>query len=92
MLFAAHWFVYATWSAFLDAADPPGISATAWAVAILSVSFVAATLLAWRYANQFVRAIYSVAALWLGLLSFLFFAACGVLGGGIARGYFTGGI
>ena len=75
VLFAAHWFVYATWSAFWMQADPPGIPRTAWAVAILSVSFVGATLLAWRYANQLVRAIYSLAALWLGLLSFLFFAA-----------------
>lgn len=75
VLFAAHWFVYETWSAFWMQADPPGISRTAWAVAILSVSFVATTLLAWRYANQFVRVIYTFAAVWLGLLSFFFFAA-----------------
>jgi len=77
ILFAAHWFIYRTWSDFWIAADPPGISRLGWAVAILSVSFVAATFLAWRYTNQFVRTIYRIAAVWLGLLSFLFFAACG---------------
>jgi len=77
VLFAAHWFIYRTWSDFWIAADPPGISRLGWAVAILSVSFVAATFLAWRYTNQVVRTIYRIAAVWLGLLSFLFFAACG---------------
>jgi uncharacterized protein len=76
ILFAAHWFVYRTWSDFWVQGDPPGISATAWAVAILSVSFVIASLLAWRYANVLVQILYRLAAVWLGLLSFLFFAAC----------------
>jgi uncharacterized protein len=76
ILFAAHWFVYRTWSDFWVQGDPPGISATAWAVAILSVSFVITSLLAWRYANVLVRILYRLAAVWLGLLNFLFLAAC----------------
>jgi uncharacterized protein len=39
------------------------------------VSFVAATLLAFRYTNGMVRAIYRMAAVWIGLVSFLFLAA-----------------
>ena len=41
----------------------------------LSVSFVAASLLAFRYTNSALRAFYRIAAVWLGLLTFLFFAA-----------------
>jgi predicted MPP superfamily phosphohydrolase len=40
----------------------------------LSVSFVAASLLAFRYTNAAVRAFYFAAAVWLGLVSFLFLA------------------
>jgi uncharacterized protein len=39
------------------------------------VSFVAASLLAFRYTNAAVRALYRMAAVWLGFLTFLFFAA-----------------
>lgn len=41
----------------------------------LSVSFVAASLLAFRYTNALVRSFYRAAAVWMGLLTFLFFAA-----------------
>jgi len=41
----------------------------------LSVSFVAASLLAFRYTNTLVRTFYRTAAIWVGLLTFLFFAA-----------------
>ena len=40
------------------------------------MSFVAATLLAFRYTNPLVRAFYRAAAIWLALFNFLFFAAC----------------
>ena len=36
----------------------------------LSVSFVAASLLAFRYTNAALRAFYRAAAVWLGLLTF----------------------
>jgi predicted MPP superfamily phosphohydrolase len=39
------------------------------------VSFIAASLLAFRYTNAAVRAFYRIAAVWLGFLTFLFFAA-----------------
>jgi len=44
-------------------------------LALLSMSFIAASLLAFRYTNFAVRTLYRIAAIWLGLLSFLFFAA-----------------
>jgi predicted MPP superfamily phosphohydrolase len=42
---------------------------------LLSVSFVAASLLAARYYNAFVRLFYTMASIWLGALNFLFMAA-----------------
>ena len=76
ILFAAHWFIYTTWTSFLGTLSQPGISALQWTLALLSISFVAATLLAHRYSNPFVRGFYRAAATWLGLLNFLFLAAC----------------
>jgi len=79
ILFAGHWLVYETLSEFLikpSQLGPLGLSAVVWTFASLSVSFVAVSLLAWRYANQVVRTIYSLAAIWLALFNFLFFAAC----------------
>ena len=49
---------------------------------VLSVSFVAASLLAFRYTNAALRAFYRAAAVWVGLLSFLF------LRGGFLLDYF----
>jgi len=42
---------------------------------VLSVSFVAASLLAFTNASAPLRALYKVAAIWMGFLSFLFLAA-----------------
>src|SRR5258706_11484997 len=39
------------------------------------MSFVAASLLAFRYTNVVLSAFYRIAAVWVGLLSFLFLAA-----------------
>ena len=39
------------------------------------MSFVAASLLAFRYTNAALRVFYRAAAVWLGLLTFLFLAA-----------------
>jgi hypothetical protein len=46
------------------------------ALAILSVTFVTASLLAFRYFNLAVRIYYTLAAALLGIFSFLFFASC----------------
>jgi uncharacterized protein len=75
VMFAGHAFLYETWNFFWRAPDPPGISLLQWMTAILSVTFLAASLLAFRYHNWLVRWFYKLAAVWLGTASFLFFAA-----------------
>ena len=74
ILFLTHFFIYKTWT-FAAA----GNEATAlWlkvTVGVLSVSFLATSLLAFRYTNPVIRTLYRVAAVWLGIVSFLFFAA-----------------
>jgi uncharacterized protein len=72
VLFFTHLLIYETWT------YSAGETATAlWikmAAGILSVSFVAASLLAFCYTNWLVRAFYKVAAVWLGWLTFLVLA------------------
>jgi predicted MPP superfamily phosphohydrolase len=70
-----HLFLYETWT-FSSSGTPA--HAARWIkllLALLSVSFVAASLLAFRYTNAVLRAFYRVTAVWMGLVSFLFFAA-----------------
>ena len=76
VLCLGHLFLYQTWDFFWRAPDPPGISPLQWALAILSVSFLAASLLAFRYHNTLVRWFYTISAVWLGTASLLFLAAC----------------
>ncbi|HMJ22221.1 MAG TPA: metallophosphoesterase [Terriglobales bacterium] len=76
ILFLAHWFLYETWTAFWAAPGLPGISKLQVALATLSVSFVVASLLAWRSSHVAVRVLYRISAVWLGVLSFSFLAAC----------------
>ena len=73
VLILVHLFLYETW-AFLSAASDAHRTIIKLVLGVLSVSFVAASLLAFRYTNVFVRAFYRVAAVWVGLLTFLFFA------------------
>jgi predicted MPP superfamily phosphohydrolase len=75
VLFLTHFFLYETWT---FAAPRSGFSGSVWfrvLFGLLSVSFVAASLLAFKYTGRLVRVFYRVAAIWLGLLSFLFIAA-----------------
>lgn len=76
ILLLAHWFLYDTWITFRVVPDPPGITAWQIAVAGLSLSFIAASLLAFRSSNLFARVFYRMAAVWLGMVNFLFMAAC----------------
>lgn len=71
ILFLTHFLLYETW---IFAGFAVGSFWLKLALAVLSVSFVSASLLAWRYTGPLIRAIYKVAAIWLGLLSFLFLA------------------
>src|ERR1700684_2216227 len=75
VLFLSHFIVYETWTFSPAGSDIPGTLWIKLALSFLSVSFVAASLLAFRYTNSAVRAFYRIAAVWLGFLTFLFFAA-----------------
>jgi predicted MPP superfamily phosphohydrolase len=75
VLFLTHLFLYETWIFSSAGGDAPGDLWIKLAFGLLSVSFVAASLLAFRYTNAAVRMFYKAAAVWLGLLTFLFFAA-----------------
>jgi predicted MPP superfamily phosphohydrolase len=77
IIFLAHFFVYETWVYSLESATTPGGIAVRLALGVLSVSFVVSSLLAFRYTNGLLRGLYKVSAVWMGLLSFLFFAAAG---------------
>jgi predicted MPP superfamily phosphohydrolase len=75
ILFLTHFFIYKTWTfapAGSEAISSPWLKLI---VGLLSVSFLTASLLAFRYSNPAVRTLYRIAAVWLGIVSFLFFAA-----------------
>jgi uncharacterized protein len=75
-IFLVHIALYATWSFFWGAANFSRQVELQSTLAILSVSFVAASLLAYQFFNPLVRAVYIAASVWLGLVNFLFLAAC----------------
>src|SRR5271168_571978 len=74
-LFLIHLFLYETWTFSPAGAATPGAFWIKLGLGVLSVSFVAASLLAYRYTNAPLRAFYRLAAVWMGMLTFLFFAA-----------------
>jgi len=75
VLLLIHFFLYETWT-YSSAGNPaPGALWLKVAVGVLSVSFLITSLLAFRYTNPLLRAMYRVAAVWLGWLSFFFFGA-----------------
>ena len=80
ILLLAHWFLYWTWTAFWTTADPPGVSKLAVGLALLSVSFVAASLLAWRYTHVAVRVFYTLLRRLAGDLEFLLSGGLRLLG------------
>ena len=76
VFFLTHLLLYKTWT-FSPAAgsDTHGAMWIKLVLGFLSVSFVAASILAFRYTNAALRAFYRAAAVWMGLLSFLFIAS-----------------
>src|SRR5579871_1496239 len=73
VLFLAHFFLYQTWN-FQGPASHNGTWLRAL-LGVLSVSFVAASLLVFSHTNPVIRAFYRAAAVWIGWLSFLVLAA-----------------
>jgi predicted MPP superfamily phosphohydrolase len=76
ILSLAHWFIYHTWTAFRVPLSPAAILALRAAVCVLSVSFIVAALLGFYFSNPLVALLYKLAAVWLGMLNFFFWAAC----------------
>src|ERR1700722_18371774 len=78
ILFLTHLFIYETWT-FSTVGGHANLGPL-WlklALGVLSVSFVSASLFAYRYTTTPVRIFYRAAAVWAGILSFLFLAAVG---------------
>jgi predicted MPP superfamily phosphohydrolase len=76
ILFLGHWFLYFSLIAFFGPWTPAGSSGLRATLYTLSFSFIAASLLSFRYSNLLVRLFYWIAAIWLGFLNFFFLAAC----------------
>jgi uncharacterized protein len=74
VLLLAHFLLYETWT-FAAKGHTAGPLWIKLGLGLLSMTFVSASLLAFRFANVFVRGFYRLAAVWAGLLSFLVIAA-----------------
>jgi len=75
VLFLTHYLLYETWTFSPGRSETPGAFWIKLVLGFLSVSFVGASVLAFRYTNAALRGFYRVAAVWMGLVSFLFVAA-----------------
>jgi predicted MPP superfamily phosphohydrolase len=75
VLCLTHLLLYQTWTFSPTGRDLHGTVWIKLVLGLLSVSFIAASLFAFRYTNTALRAFYRVAAVWMGLVSFLFLAA-----------------
>lgn len=71
----AHWFMYETWVSFWWPMSHSSLLALRIAIAVLSVAFLPASLLSFRFSNLAIRCFYRITALWMGLANFLFVAA-----------------
>jgi predicted MPP superfamily phosphohydrolase len=75
-LLGAHWFLFRTWMAFWGPMTLAATMELRVALILLGFSFIAAALCGFYFSNGPVRLLYWVAAVWLGMLNFLFWAAC----------------
>jgi uncharacterized protein len=75
ILFLAHWYLYRTWVDFWLPISPDASIFLRAAFTSLSVSFIVATMLGFRYDNAFIKSFYRIACIWLGIANFLFVGA-----------------
>ena len=75
ILLLAHFLLYETWTLSSGAGHNAGPLWLKLGLGVLSLAFLPASILAFRYTSAPVRVFYRVAAVWMGLLSFLFIAA-----------------
>jgi hypothetical protein len=78
VLLAAHFFVFETWLYFWSPGASAGLADAKYVVILLAISFVAASLLSFKYWNALTRGFYRAAAIWLGLFNFVFLGALGI--------------
>jgi len=72
LLLSVNWFVCHTWNRFWGTPAMP-----LWQIipSLLTISFIVTTLLGFHQTNALLRILYRVSAIWLGVLSFTFFAS-----------------
>ena len=72
LLLTVNWFVCHTWNYFWGIPSMP-----LWQIipSLLTISFVVTTLLGFYQTNALLRIVYRVSAIWVGVLSFTFFAS-----------------
>ena len=75
VLFLAHLLLYETWTFSQANGHTVGPLWIKLGLGLLSLVFLPASTLAFRYTSAPVRVFYRIAAVWMGLLSFLFVAA-----------------
>lgn len=75
VLFVAHFLLYETWTFSARSGHVAGGLWLRLGLGLLSLAFLPASILAFRYTSAPVRVFYRIAAVWMGLLSFLFIAA-----------------
>jgi predicted MPP superfamily phosphohydrolase len=73
VLFLGHFFLFET---LIYAWGPSrfGTQLLGWSLALLSISFLGASLLGFKYYNVVVRTLYKIGAVWLGTFNYLFLA------------------
>jgi uncharacterized protein len=76
-LFLGHFFLFETLRAAFGPLTDSVTRALALSLLILSISFLGASLLAFRHVNPGLRMVYIVGAVWLGTFNYLFIAAIG---------------
>lgn len=76
IVFVAHGFLQHTVVVFWGITCPTSLLVLHLSLLVLAFSFVVASLLSFRFYNLPVNLLYILAAIWLGFLSFFFFAAC----------------
>ena len=72
----AHWFLYRTFVDFWWPVSPLTTNVLRIALSVLSVIFIVATILSFRFSNPAIKAFYWFAAVWLGLSNFFLVGAC----------------
>jgi hypothetical protein len=75
ILFLAHWFLYRTLVSSFGVPSPAKLLTLRVVMALLSISLVLTSFVAFRYSNLLIQCLYTAAASWLGILYLFILAA-----------------